>query len=150
VDETRDGDGHRLDCNHLSRTIIWNATFNGPFDSAVARACREELQKKIDLSQYTTPQLVDDIDEIRAAMGYDKINLNGGSSEPMPRNLHAASSRTCAERLTHQSGYSRQIRSRLSHRAAHLGLDSVVQGLPIGTPPVTRLIRVPRKISPLC
>ena len=44
-----------------------------------ARACRDELQKRSDLSQDTTPNFADDIDEVRRAMGYDKININAGS-----------------------------------------------------------------------
>ena len=36
-------------------------------------------RKNIDLSQYTTPNFADDIDEVRGAMGYDKININAGS-----------------------------------------------------------------------
>src|SRR5580658_4250289 len=43
------------------------------------RACRTELEKKADLTQYTTSIATDDLDEVRQAMGYDKINLFGGS-----------------------------------------------------------------------
>ncbi len=43
------------------------------------RACRSELEKKADLRQYTTSIFADDLDEVRQAMGYDKINLFGGS-----------------------------------------------------------------------
>lgn len=43
------------------------------------RACRTELEKKADLAQYTTSIFVDDLDEVRQAMGYDKINVFGGS-----------------------------------------------------------------------
>src|SRR5207248_10394691 len=52
---------------------------NGPFDPVAARRCGEELARNHDLGQYTTPNFADDIDEIRGAMGYDKINLNAGS-----------------------------------------------------------------------
>jgi pimeloyl-ACP methyl ester carboxylesterase len=79
VDERGTGDGHRLDCKSPGSDDNLEAYLNGPFDAAAARACRNELQKKYDLSQYTTPNFADDIDEIRAAMGYDKINLNAGS-----------------------------------------------------------------------
>ncbi len=41
--------------------------------------CREALAAERDLTQYTTPILVDDVDEVRAALGYDKLNLIGGS-----------------------------------------------------------------------
>jgi pimeloyl-ACP methyl ester carboxylesterase len=43
------------------------------------RACRNELEKKADLTQYTTSIFADDLDDVRQAMGYDKINLFGGS-----------------------------------------------------------------------
>src|SRR5947208_5371590 len=68
VDERGTGDGHRLDCKSPESDNNLERYLNGPFDSEVARACREELQKKFDLSQYTTANFVDDIDEIRAAM----------------------------------------------------------------------------------
>ena len=79
VDERGTGEGHRLDCKSPGSDDNLEAYLNGPFDAAAARACRDELQKKYDLTQYTTPNFADDIDEIRAAMGYDKININGGS-----------------------------------------------------------------------
>ncbi|HEV8148516.1 MAG TPA: alpha/beta hydrolase [Bryobacteraceae bacterium] len=41
--------------------------------------CREELQKIADLKQYTTSIAMDDLDEVRAALGYQQINLLGGS-----------------------------------------------------------------------
>jgi pimeloyl-ACP methyl ester carboxylesterase len=44
-----------------------------------AHACRLELEQKADLTQYTTSIAADDLDEIRQAMGYDKINVFGGS-----------------------------------------------------------------------
>ncbi len=49
------------------------------FDLAKLRACRAELQKRADLTQYTTSIAADDLDEVRDALGYDKINVFGGS-----------------------------------------------------------------------
>jgi pimeloyl-ACP methyl ester carboxylesterase len=43
------------------------------------RACRAELEKKADLTQYSTAIAMDDLDEVRQALGYDKINVLGGS-----------------------------------------------------------------------
>ena len=40
---------------------------------------KEKLSKEFDLSQYSNPTAVDDLDEIREALGYSKINLIGGS-----------------------------------------------------------------------
>ena len=49
------------------------------FPLASVRKCREELESKADLTLYTTTIAMDDIDDVRAALGYDKINLFGGS-----------------------------------------------------------------------
>ncbi|HEX7285346.1 MAG TPA: alpha/beta hydrolase [Candidatus Angelobacter sp.] len=43
------------------------------------RTCRAELEKQADLTQYTTSISADDLDEVRQALGYDKINVFGGS-----------------------------------------------------------------------
>ncbi len=43
------------------------------------RACGERLRKTADLSQYTTDNAVDDVDEVRAALGYPQVNIMGGS-----------------------------------------------------------------------
>src|SRR4030095_10742967 len=45
----------------------------------VIKACRLELQKHADLRYYLTPYAMDDLDDVRAALGYDKINLDGVS-----------------------------------------------------------------------
>jgi pimeloyl-ACP methyl ester carboxylesterase len=79
VDERGTGDGHRLDCKSPGSDDNLEGYLNGPFDAAAASACRDELQKKYDLSQYTTPNFADDIDEVRTTMGYDKINIHAGS-----------------------------------------------------------------------
>src|SRR4030095_3732045 len=45
-----------------------------------ATACAQELAAKgVDPAQYTTAAWVADLDAVRAALGYDKINLWGGS-----------------------------------------------------------------------
>jgi pimeloyl-ACP methyl ester carboxylesterase len=43
------------------------------------RRCREELESRADLTLYTTDIAMDDIDDVRTALGYDKIDLYGGS-----------------------------------------------------------------------
>lgn len=45
----------------------------------VIKACRLELEKHADLRYYLTTYAMDDLDDVRAALGYDKINLDGGS-----------------------------------------------------------------------
>jgi len=52
----------------------------GPlFPDAEVRRCRERLERVADLTLYTTPIAMDDLDDVRAWLGYDKIDLLGGS-----------------------------------------------------------------------
>ena len=43
------------------------------------RKCRPQLEAKADLKLYTTDIAIDDMDEVRAALGYEQLNLFGGS-----------------------------------------------------------------------
>ena len=43
------------------------------------RECLDEVELAADPRQYTTPVAMDDLDEVRAALGYETINLYGGS-----------------------------------------------------------------------
>ena len=49
------------------------------FPLAEVRRCRAELEKKADLRLYTTDRAIDDFDEVRRWLGYEKVNLFGGS-----------------------------------------------------------------------
>lgn len=54
--------------------------FVGPlFPADKVRQCREKLEQTSNLALYTTPIAMDDLDEVRAALGYDKINLVAAS-----------------------------------------------------------------------
>ena len=43
------------------------------------RSCRAELERSADLTQYTTSYAADDLNDVRAALGYDEMALFGGS-----------------------------------------------------------------------
>jgi pimeloyl-ACP methyl ester carboxylesterase len=43
------------------------------------KQCRQQLESKADLTLYTTPIAMDDLDEVRAALGYHRLNLFGAS-----------------------------------------------------------------------
>jgi len=79
LDERGTGDGHRLDCPALGSDDNLQGYLRAPFDPTAADACRRELERRYDLSQYSTAAFVEDLDEVRQAMGYDKINLEAGS-----------------------------------------------------------------------
>jgi pimeloyl-ACP methyl ester carboxylesterase len=49
------------------------------FPPEAARACRAELEWHADLRFYTTTEAAADIEEVRAWLGYEQLNLYGGS-----------------------------------------------------------------------
>lgn len=53
--------------------------FSDLFDPERLAACRAELEKKADLTQYTTVQVVHDLEDVRKALGYQKVTLYGTS-----------------------------------------------------------------------
>jgi pimeloyl-ACP methyl ester carboxylesterase len=49
------------------------------FPVCYVKNLRETLKRRADLTKYTTSIAMDDLDEVRAWLGYDRINLFGGS-----------------------------------------------------------------------
>lgn len=49
------------------------------FQVDLFRRGKERLERVADLRQYTTPIAMDDLDDVRRALGYQRINLVGGS-----------------------------------------------------------------------
>jgi pimeloyl-ACP methyl ester carboxylesterase len=79
VDQRGTGDSNGLQCD-LGDDPGELRTFFGPlFPAEKVRTCREQLEKRADLKLYTTPIAMDDLDEVRAALGYEKINLVAAS-----------------------------------------------------------------------
>ncbi len=79
VDQRGTGGSHALPCSFYPASSGVQALFGEFAPAEVVRACRDTLSKDADLTQYTTPIAMDDLDDVRAALGYDKINLQGGS-----------------------------------------------------------------------
>jgi pimeloyl-ACP methyl ester carboxylesterase len=79
VDQRGTGASHRLDCKVPQDPGDVQAYFEPSLPVAEVRRCRDELDKIADLTQYTTSIAADDVDEVRAWLGYDKINVQGGS-----------------------------------------------------------------------
>lgn len=78
VDQRGTGQSNGLDCSMFDPNDAQSHLgYFFPLESV--RKCREQLEPKADLTLYTTTLAVDDIDDVRAALGYDKINLFGGS-----------------------------------------------------------------------
>lgn len=79
VSQRGTGGDNRLDCKQAAPDDDLQAYFDPLFKTDTFRACLEELKEKYDLTQYSTCMAADDYNEVRLALGYDKINLTGGS-----------------------------------------------------------------------
>lgn len=79
IDQRGTGRSHRLDCKHPRDPKDVQGYFDPPLPIEDVRRCKTELEAIADLTQYTSPISADDLDEVRAWLGYDKLNLDGGS-----------------------------------------------------------------------
>lgn len=79
VDQRGTGSSHRLDCKVPRDRSDVQAYFEPTLPPAEVHRCRAELEAIADLAQYTTSIAADDLDEVRAWLGYDRVNLLGGS-----------------------------------------------------------------------
>jgi pimeloyl-ACP methyl ester carboxylesterase len=79
VDQRGTGNSNGLHCDILDDHTDLQSFFGVLFPPDRVRACRESLEKFADLSLYTTPIAMDDLDELRDALGYEKINVAGAS-----------------------------------------------------------------------
>lgn len=78
VDQRGTGSSHPLECDLYPGNDPQTAL--GPFFPLDrVRACRAGLGKIADLRMYTTAASADDLDEVRAALGYDRLDVFGGS-----------------------------------------------------------------------
>jgi pimeloyl-ACP methyl ester carboxylesterase len=78
VDQRGTGAPDQLDCE-LGRPGDLQSYLDTQLPVEAVRRCRAELEKKLDLTLYSTAWGADDLDDARAWLGYDKINLSGGS-----------------------------------------------------------------------
>ena len=79
VDMRGTGDSNGLQCDFPADRSKVQSFFDEIFEPAVIQACREKLERIADLNFYNTPLGVEDLEEVRLALGYDKINLYGVS-----------------------------------------------------------------------
>ncbi|HEU4453104.1 MAG TPA: alpha/beta fold hydrolase [Longimicrobium sp.] len=79
IDHRGTGGSNLLNCG-LYGTGDALGSYLGPFYPADRVAvCAKEWEGKADLAQYTSDAAADDMDEVRATLGYEKLNLIGGS-----------------------------------------------------------------------
>ena len=78
VDQRGTGKSHPLNCAFYNPKDL--QTYLGYFFPLEdVRKCRTELEANADLKLYTTDIAMDDMDDVRAALGYERLNLFGGS-----------------------------------------------------------------------
>ena len=78
VDQRGTGNSNRLPCRFSGGSAL-QSSFGDLFPIESVRACREALAPVADVRLYTTPIAMDDLDDVRAALGYARINLYGSS-----------------------------------------------------------------------
>ena len=79
VDLRGTGKSAPLQCPGLVGSKSIQGFFDDFFPENEVRACREELSRTADLTQYTSEIAADDFDEVREALGYEKLNVIGTS-----------------------------------------------------------------------
>ena len=77
VDQRGTGGSNRLDCDLYGSTVQGHLRDLLPLESI--RPCVEKWKTQADLRFYTTDVAMADLDEVRSAMGYERINLFGTS-----------------------------------------------------------------------
>ena len=75
VDQRGSGESNPLTAAPRTNTPQDYLTEMYPVD--YVEALRETLEKRADLTQYTTPIAMDDLDDVRSWLGYERINLYG-------------------------------------------------------------------------
>lgn len=80
VDQRGTGDSNPLDCKPPER-IDYSMSLEESFaaQERQLKKCLVSYQGRADLRFYTTPYAVDDLNQVRKALGYQSINLWGGS-----------------------------------------------------------------------
>ncbi|MEC8423808.1 MAG: alpha/beta fold hydrolase, partial [Myxococcota bacterium] len=78
VDQRGTGASNPLDCPPVEEPTLADG-FRTDVDISEVVACRDRIAAHADLTQYTTDIAMDDLDQVRAELGYESINLYGAS-----------------------------------------------------------------------
>lgn len=81
IDLRGTGRSHQLKCDLFDRHVAGFQHFlvSERFPKEAVRKCAQELAAEGSLQVYTTPTQMDNVDDVRAALGYDQINIVGVS-----------------------------------------------------------------------
>ncbi len=79
VDQRGTSPAHALDCRLAGAPQAPQRYLEPVYQPALFHQCRAELEARADLTRYVTADYADDLDEVRRALGYGQINVQGGS-----------------------------------------------------------------------
>jgi pimeloyl-ACP methyl ester carboxylesterase len=79
VDQRGTGRSNPLDCEFPGGADNLQPYLDREFQVEYFAPCRDKLEEFADLRFYTTPLAMADLNDVRAALGYETINLFGGS-----------------------------------------------------------------------
>jgi pimeloyl-ACP methyl ester carboxylesterase len=79
VDVRGTGDSNPLPCSWGDVDRDFRSSLTGFIPVDLVKHCRPLLESRADLRLYTTSLAVDDVDDVRKALGYGKVNIGGAS-----------------------------------------------------------------------
>jgi len=79
VDQRGTGKSNPLECKPDKKDEAKEEDDDSPKLLQRMRVCLDSYKEKADVTKYTTPIAMDDLDDVRQYLGYSKINLYGGS-----------------------------------------------------------------------
>jgi len=79
IDARGTGKSNPLHCDFGGSDKDLQGYFNDFLPLDQVTACRDQLAKRADLTQYTTSRIVDDVEAVRKKLGYKQIDLYGTS-----------------------------------------------------------------------
>ncbi|MDX6693060.1 MAG: hypothetical protein QOF02_663 [Blastocatellia bacterium] len=79
IDQRGTGKSNPLNCKLYGEASDMRGYFADYYSDEAIKTCRAELEKVANLALYTTTLAMDDLDEVRGALGYERINIYGGS-----------------------------------------------------------------------
>jgi pimeloyl-ACP methyl ester carboxylesterase len=79
VDQRGTGQSNPLHCQRIGDPDSAQTYLQDMFPEEYVKNCRKELEKKANLRHYDSTTAMQDIDDLRTALGYERINIIGSS-----------------------------------------------------------------------
>ncbi len=79
VDQRGTGESNPLHCQRIGDPDSAQTYLQDMFPEDYVKNCRKELEKKANLRHYDSTTAMKDIDDLRSALGYERINIIGSS-----------------------------------------------------------------------